>query len=92
MATILYLGLIPSGLAFFLWNAGARRGSAGIVAVLNNAKVPLAVLVSWVVFESAPGSGQIARTLVAVALITIALWLAQSRPSHVSQPSAPATS
>jgi drug/metabolite transporter (DMT)-like permease len=50
---ILYLGLIPSGLCFFLWNKGATQTSAGLLAVMNNLKVPLAVLVS-VLFFAAP--------------------------------------
>ncbi len=43
---ITYLGLIPSGLAFFLWNRGATQVSVGTVAVMNNLKVPLAVAVA----------------------------------------------
>jgi len=47
---LLYLGLLPSGIAFFLWNLGARRVNAGILAAFNNVKIPLAVLVSLLVF------------------------------------------
>lgn len=47
---LLYLGCIASGLGFFLWNAGARRVDAGMLAVLNNLKIPLAVAVSLIVF------------------------------------------
>jgi drug/metabolite transporter (DMT)-like permease len=53
---LLYLGALPSGLAFFLWNLGARRVNIGTLAVFNNVKVPLAVLVSLIVFrEQAEG-------------------------------------
>ena len=53
--SLLYLGLLPTGLGFYLWNKGATRTSPGMLAVANNLKVPLAVLVSWTVFgESAP--------------------------------------
>ena len=53
---LLYLGALPSGLAFFLWNLGARRVNIGTLAVFNNVKVPLAVLVSLIVFrEQADG-------------------------------------
>jgi len=52
---LLYLGLVPTALGFWLWNKGAARTSVGRLAVANNLKVPLAVLVSWLVFsESAP--------------------------------------
>ena len=48
--TLLYLGAIASGLAFFLWNVGARRTDSGALAVFNNLKIPLAVAVSLVFF------------------------------------------
>lgn len=48
--TLVYLGVLASGLAFFLWNRGARRVGTGVLAVFNNVKVPLAVLVSLLVF------------------------------------------
>jgi drug/metabolite transporter (DMT)-like permease len=48
---LLYLGLVPSGLCFFLWNVGARRVNAGTLAVMNNLKIPLAVAVSLLVFR-----------------------------------------
>ena len=47
---ILYLGVVASGLAFFLWNLGATRVNAGALAVFNNLKIPLAVAVSLLVF------------------------------------------
>jgi drug/metabolite transporter (DMT)-like permease len=47
---LLYLGVIASGLGFFLWNFGARRVSAGALAVFNNLKIPLGILVSVLVF------------------------------------------
>ena len=47
---LLYLGLIPTALGFYLWNKGAARVQAGFLASINNLKVPLAVLVSWTVF------------------------------------------
>lgn len=50
MLTLLYLGLVPSGLCFFLWNAGARRTSAATLAVMNNAKVPLGMVASLLLF------------------------------------------
>ncbi len=47
---LLYLGLVPSGLAFFLWNVGATRTRAGTLAAMNNLKIPLAVGVALLVF------------------------------------------
>ena len=48
---LLYLGVVASGLGFFLWNLGARRVSAGTLAVFNNLKIPLGILVSVLIFR-----------------------------------------
>ena len=48
--SILYLGLIASGLGFFLWNKGATKTTPGILAAFNNAVVPLAMLFSLFIF------------------------------------------
>ncbi len=48
--TLLYLGLLPTAGAFYLWNRGATQVSSGFLASINNLKVPLAVLVSWCIF------------------------------------------
>jgi drug/metabolite transporter (DMT)-like permease len=50
---LLYLGLVASGLGFFLFNAGARRTDIGTLAVFNNLKIPLAILASGLVFGEA---------------------------------------
>ncbi len=49
--TLLYLGAVASGISFFLWNLGARRVNAGALAIFNDLKIPLAVLVSLLVFK-----------------------------------------
>jgi drug/metabolite transporter (DMT)-like permease len=43
---LLYLGIIASGLSFFLWNSGARRVNEGTLAIMNNMKIPAAVIAS----------------------------------------------
>ncbi len=48
--TLLYLGLVPTALGFYWWNRGAAMVKAGWLAVANNLKIPLAVVVSWLVF------------------------------------------
>jgi drug/metabolite transporter (DMT)-like permease len=50
-AALLYLGAVPSAIGFFLWNFGARRVNAGTLAVFNNVKIPLAIVVSLVFFK-----------------------------------------
>lgn len=46
-----YLGIVASGVGFFLFNAGARRVDLGTLAIFNNAKVPLAMLASILLFH-----------------------------------------
>jgi drug/metabolite transporter (DMT)-like permease len=48
--TLVYLGAIASGLGFFLWNVGSRQVSIGAMAIFNDLKVPLAVVVSLLFF------------------------------------------
>jgi drug/metabolite transporter (DMT)-like permease len=48
-----YMGCVATGLCFFGWNLGATRVSAGTLAVMNNLKIPTALLISLIVFKSA---------------------------------------
>ncbi len=73
---LLYLGLVPTAVGFYFWNKGAVIVSHGRLAVANNLKIPLAVLVSWLVFrETAP----YVRALAGMALLVLGLWLAGAR-------------
>ena len=47
---LLYLGIVASGLGFFLWNTGARQVGSGTLAVFNNLKIPFGILVSVLFF------------------------------------------
>ncbi len=49
-AAYAYLGIIASGLGFFLWNSGARRVLSSTLAAANNLKIPTAVAVSLLFF------------------------------------------
>ncbi|PIV80534.1 EamA family transporter [bacterium CG17_big_fil_post_rev_8_21_14_2_50_64_8] len=70
---LLYLGLVPTAAGFYLWNKGAVLVGRGRLAVANNLKIPLAVLVAWSVFgESAPYG----RALAGLALLVAGLWVA----------------
>lgn len=69
---LLYLGVIPSGLAFFLWNLGATRTQPGTLAVMNNAKIPLAVAVALIVFAEPADP---LRLLAGGSAIAVAVWL-----------------
>ena len=73
LLVLLYLGLLPTALGFWLWNRGAARVPAGFLAAANNLKVPLAVIVSWLVFrEKAADAGGLAGLLLLVAALVVA--------------------
>lgn len=71
--TLLYLGVLASGMGFFLWNVGATRVSAGTLAVMNNLKIPLAVVVALLIFgEQANLVALVASLLVLGAAVGLA--------------------
>jgi drug/metabolite transporter (DMT)-like permease len=80
---LLYLGVIASGLGFFLWNAGARRTNVGALAVMNNAKIPLGMLASTLVFGETLSVGwpwlAAGGTVIAAALLLNELALRRRR-------------
>ncbi|WP_354832303.1 EamA family transporter [Akkermansia muciniphila] len=49
-----YLGVVASGICFFLWNYGARRVAPIKLAIMNNLKIPLAAFTSLVLFRESP--------------------------------------
>jgi drug/metabolite transporter (DMT)-like permease len=71
--TLLYLGVLASGVGFFLWNVGATRVTAGTLAVMNNAKVPLAVAVSLIFFRE---QAHLPSLCASLAVMGAAVWLA----------------
>jgi drug/metabolite transporter (DMT)-like permease len=71
-----YLGLVPSGLGFFLWNRGVSRVPASVAAVMNNAKVPLGVVLAWALFSEQIDLVRIGASL---ALMGVALALTRVR-------------
>ena len=47
----LYLGIVPTGIGFFLWNKGAKLVPSSILAIMNNLKIPFGVLFSILIFN-----------------------------------------
>ncbi|MGJ3242305.1 MAG: EamA family transporter [Opitutales bacterium] len=82
--TLLYLGTVASGLGFFCWNRGAARVTPGQLAVMNNAVIPVAVLVSLLLFREAAdfGLADWTRVLAGSSLLLVAGHLA--RPDAVN--------
>ncbi|MFH2002543.1 MAG: EamA family transporter [Planctomycetota bacterium] len=71
-ATLAYLGLLASGLGFFLWNVGARKTRTSTLAIFNNLKVPLAVACSIFVFHE---QGDVKKLLIGGGCMVAALFL-----------------
>lgn len=71
---LLWLGVIPSGFGFYLWNKGARKTKSGYLAVFNNLKIPFGILVSVLFFSERPN---ISRLVISLGLIFGALLIAE---------------
>lgn len=71
---LLYLGVLASGVCFFLWNRGATLVNTGTLAVLNNAKVPLAILCSLALFHE---NADLTRLLIGGGLLIGAVIIAE---------------
>lgn len=82
---IAYLGIIASGLGFFLWNKGAAHSRPGTLAAFNNAVVPLAMACSLFIFgEISEISGAaLLRLLLGSLCIVAAVILAEKTPSKI---------
>lgn len=74
--TLGYLGIIASGLGFFLWNFGATKVNVGALAVFNNLKIPLAILIALLFFGE---QTNLWRLLIGGTIITIALWFNETK-------------
>lgn len=74
---LLYLGVAPTALGFYLWNKGAAMVPASLLAAANNLKVPLAVVVAWTVFGE---DADHLRALLGLALVVAALFVAGTLP------------
>jgi drug/metabolite transporter (DMT)-like permease len=73
LLVLVYLGVVASGLGFFLWNLGATQVSAGLLAVMNNAKIPLMVACSLLIFGE---KADPIRLVLSGGLLALAVWLA----------------
>lgn len=69
-----WLGLAASGGGYFLWNRGAVRVNAGVLAIMNNALVPAGLAVNLVLWNRETEFGRLA---LGGAIIIASLWLNQ---------------
>lgn len=71
-AVLVYLGILASGFCFFWWNKGATLVQAGTLAVMNNVKIPLAVLCSLLFFGE---DADIRKLAIGAVALGMALWM-----------------
>ena len=80
-----WLGLVASGLGYFLWNRGATQVDAGTLAVMNNALIPAGLLVNLLIWNR---DADLVRLSVGAAILLIALTVGlrfgRLRPRHTS--------
>ncbi len=48
---LLWLGVVASGVGYWLWNAGARQVNASQLAVMNNLLIPAGLVVNFVLWQ-----------------------------------------
>lgn len=75
-----YLGVVASGVGFFLWNMGAVKTNPGTLAVFNNLKIPVAIAVSIIVFGEETHLG---RLIAGSLLMVIAIVMAERQSNHM---------
>jgi carboxylate/amino acid/amine transporter len=59
-SVLAWLGLVASGIGYFLWNLGATRVDAGALAIMNNALIPAGLLVNLVIWNRDADLGRLA--------------------------------
>jgi drug/metabolite transporter (DMT)-like permease len=69
---LLYLGIIASGLCFYLWNSGSKQVSPATLAVMNNGYIPMAVIASIVLFSE---EADLVRLIIGGSLILLSVLI-----------------
>ena len=76
-----WLGLIASGLGYFLWNKGATRVDAGALAIMNNLLIPAGLLVNLLIWNRDADLPRLAAGgAIIVAALLVNEWWARRRP------------
>jgi drug/metabolite transporter (DMT)-like permease len=83
LLSLLYLGLIASGVCFFLWNFAARKVNIGALAIFNNLKIPLAIAVSLIFFQE---KANLPSLLTGGLIMLAALLINEVGVSRISMP------
>jgi len=71
-SVLLWLGVVASGLGYFLWNKGACEVDAGVLAIMNNALVPAGLVMNLLIWGTPTNYVLLA---LGSAVIAFSLWL-----------------
>lgn len=53
-SVLIWLGVVASGLGYFMWNYGATQVDAGTLGIMNNVHVPAGLLVNLAIWQEQP--------------------------------------
>lgn len=67
-----WLGLLASGLGFYLWNKGATLVDGGTLGIMNNALIPAGLLVNLIIWNR---DADLLRLALGGAVILLSLWV-----------------
>jgi len=68
---LVYLGVIASGIGFYGWNYGAKKANITQLAIMNNGYIPVAVILSLVLFGE---TAEINTLLLGGGVMALSLW------------------
>ena len=51
---LVFLGVVASGIGYFMWNYGATQVDAGTLGIMNNMHVPAGLLVNLAIWHQQP--------------------------------------
>ncbi|MDN4502434.1 DMT family transporter [Alteromonadaceae bacterium BrNp21-10] len=69
---LIYLGIIASGVGYFVWNKGATLVDVGTLAIMNNLLIPAGIVVNVLIWNREADLGRLA---IGGGVIVLALWL-----------------
>jgi len=76
---LLFLGIISSGICFFLWNYGATKTNSGNLAVMNNMKIPLAIIASILLFGESGDWNRLLSGSIFFVISLVIIWFTDKR-------------
>ncbi len=71
-SVLLWLGFGASAVGLFLWNSGATKVDAGTLAVMNNAVIPVGLLVNLIIWNR---DADLIRLALGAVILLMALWI-----------------